>query len=142
MAKTFSKSILVKTKPETAFETWTAPENIPAYMRGVKEVKQEGENRTRWKMVSPDGDELRWVTETTRSEPPMRFAWNTVEGDVMTSGQVTFHQLPEGQTEVTMMVNFGEGDRTPGPTWLGDPEDQVMQTLRDFKALVEGRQSG
>lgn len=142
MAQTFSKSILVKTNPEIAFETWTAPENIPVYMKGVQEVEPEGENRTRWKMVSPEGDELRWVTETTRSEPPMRFAWNTVEGDVMTSGQVTFHQLPEGQTEVTMMVNFGKGGSTPRPGWLGDPEDQVMQTLRDFKALVEGRQSG
>lgn len=140
MANTFSKSILVKAEPQAAFEAWTAPENIPAYMKGVREVKQEGENLSRWTMVSPDGAELEWVTETTRNEPPKRFAWNTVEGDLKTSGQVTFHQLEGGQTEITMMVNFGEeaedSVKMPG---LPDPEEQVMQTLRDFKAMVEGR---
>lgn len=140
MMTTFSKSILIKTEPEAAFEAWTALENIPVYMKGVQEVQQEGGDRSRWKMVAPDGAELQWVTQTTRNEPPNRFAWSTVEGDVNTSGQVTFHQLEDGQTEVTMMVNIGEEGQDPVEAMgLPDPQEQVMQTLRDFKAMVEGR---
>ncbi|MDX1600915.1 MAG: SRPBCC family protein [Anaerolineales bacterium] len=137
---TFSKSILIKADPESAFEAWTALENIPDYMKGVQEVQQEADDRSRWKMVAPDGAELEWVTQITRNEPPSRFAWSTVEGDVNTSGQVTFHQLDDGQTEITMMVNFGEEDQEPAAALaFPDPEEQVMQTLRDFKAMVEGR---
>lgn len=139
MASTFSESILVKTNPETAFEQWTKLENIPSYMEAIEEVASEGDDRLRWRMTADDGTQLEWVTDTTRSEPPNRFAWSTVEGDINSSGQVTFHQLGDGQTEVTMMMNFAERDNPQAAAAFGDPRQQVVQTLRGFKAFVEGR---
>ncbi len=139
MASTFSESILVKTNPETAFEQWTKPANIPSYMEAIEEVVSEGEDRLRWRMTAEDGTQLEWVTDTTRSEPPNRFAWNTVEGDINSSGQVTFHQVGDGQTEITMMMNFAEKDDPQAAAAFGDPRQQVVQTLRGFKAFVEGR---
>ena len=46
-------------------------------------------------------ERLMKVAPNARFEKGKRIAWNTVGGDVETTGQVTFNDLPQAETEVT-----------------------------------------
>jgi uncharacterized membrane protein len=74
-----------------------------------------------------------------------RIAWNSREGgDIKTSGQVVFNQLPQGQTEITVMLQY-----VPPAGKLGefvadlfsDPDKRMEEDLHNFKAYVEGTAS-
>jgi uncharacterized membrane protein len=62
-------------------------------MRYIKSVTPQGDETYRWVMAGPNDVEAEWITETTRLEPNKRIAWKTIEGDLKTSGQVTFTEL-------------------------------------------------
>jgi uncharacterized membrane protein len=83
-----------------------------------------------------------WNAEMTRLEPHKRIAWNSKDkkGMVTTSGQVTFNELPDNETEVTVMLQL-----TPPAGKIGkvvtallvNPEQKLVEDLRNFKRYVE-----
>jgi hypothetical protein len=53
------------------------------------------------------GKKLEWDAETTTLEPSKRIAWNSRDGgDIKTSGQVTFNALSQGETEITILLQY------------------------------------
>jgi uncharacterized membrane protein len=73
-------------------------------------------------------------------------AWNTKDnkGFITTSGQVTFTSIDNGQTEITVTMQY-----TPPAGLVGDwvanflvkPEKQVANDLRRFKEYAEAREA-
>jgi uncharacterized membrane protein len=143
MSNQVTKSIIVKVEVPRAYEIWANFENFPHFMEHIKSVQKIDEKRSTWTMAGPVGTKVIWNAEVTRLEENKRLAWSTKdnEGLVTTSGQVTFNDLPQQRTEVTIILQY-----TPPAGKVGDvvaellvnPEDQLEEDLRNFKAFAEG----
>ena len=84
--------------------------------------------------------ECRKTRETTRLEPNKRIAWNSIEGDVKTSGQVTFNDLGKGETEVTVTFQYTPPAGAAGELVaraLENPETLIDESVRAFKSYAE-----
>jgi len=143
MADTITKSIIVKADVSTAYRVWENFENFPYFMDNIKSVTKTGERKSHWVVEGPLGKDIRWNAETTKLEADKRIGWNTKdeEGNVTTSGQVTFNQLPENQTEVTVMMQYDpEGGKVGEAVAkiFANPEKRVEEDLENYKKYIEG----
>lgn len=147
MSDQITKSIIVEASPEHLYGLWSNFETFPNFMSHIKLVEYTGDKTTHWEMEGPLNTRLEWEAETTVDEENKRIAWNSKddEGDVTTSGQVTFNSLPQEQTEVTVTLQYEPnkaglaGDVVDA--LFGNPEQKLTEDLRNFKQYAERRVS-
>jgi uncharacterized membrane protein len=143
MAEQTTKSMIVGAPATEVFATWANFENFPHFMKHIKSVTRTGERTTRWVAEGPLGRDVEWEAETTRYEPGKRIGWHSMaDSPIRTSGQVTFNELPNGQTEVTVTLQYVAPGGAAGEKLahlLANPEEMLEEDLRNFKAYVEGR---
>jgi uncharacterized membrane protein len=141
MPEQVTRTIIVKAPLTEVYDIWANFENFPHFMKYIKSVRKTGDGLSHWVMEGPLGKEIEWDAETTRLDQNQRIAWNSrAGGDVTTSGQVTFKDLPQGQTEIAVTLQY-----VPPAGALGevvakifkDPADQLDEDLKNFKAYVE-----
>ncbi|HEU5099928.1 MAG TPA: SRPBCC family protein [Roseiflexaceae bacterium] len=145
MADQVTKDIIVKAGVDDVYAVWANFENFPRFMTYIKSITKTGERTSHWVMEGPLGKDLEWDAETTMLEPNKRIAWNSREGgDIKTSGQVTFNGLAQGQTEITVTLQYVPPAGKLGEfvaNLFADPEKRLDEDLRNFKAYVEGSNS-
>ncbi|MFZ6031016.1 MAG: SRPBCC family protein [Chloroflexota bacterium] len=144
MSHTITKSIIVKSDVATVYEIWSNFDLFPTFMKRVKSVRKVNETVSHWTIDAPLGIEAEWVAEMTRADENKRIAWNTKshDGDIVTSGEVTFNALPDGQTEVTLVFQYTPPGGVVGrfaAKVLTMPEAILDEELRNFKNYAEGR---
>lgn len=140
MQNQVTKSIIVKGEIDAIYDLWANFENFPNFMEHIKSVERTGDRTTHWKVDGPFGTMIEWDAETTRMEKNKRIAWNSLEGDVKTSGQVTFMELPQSETQITITVKYGSGEGLAEPIFnqlFGDTEKLAIESLRKFKHFAE-----
>ena len=140
MAKQITRSIIVNGEAPHLYETWLDFSKHPQFMEHITSVTAEGPDTHRWVMEGPLNTRLEWVTKTTRMDDDKRIAWKTLEGDMKTSGQVTFTNLPKGQTEITVTAQTIPPDNLVEKVaiWLfQNEEQQLVKDLRSFKSMIE-----
>ena len=141
MADQTTKTITVGAGIDTVYETWANFENFPSFMKDVKSVTRTGDRMSHWVVAGPFGKEVEWDAETTRLEKNTRIAWNSKEtSDIKTSGQVTFKDLKNGQTEVTVTLQWVVPASKGGEKLMGlfaDPPKRLEEDLLSFKHFVE-----
>lgn len=142
MSEQVTKSIIVKTDPPGAFDLWSHFENFPHFMDHVKEVRKLGNKHSEWTVSGLLGKDFTWTAEMTRIEENKRIGWSTKDRNdsVTTSGQVTFNPLPDGQTEVTVVMNYSTPAGRAGNALadlLANPEKRLEEDLRNFKSFAE-----
>lgn len=142
MTETITKSIIVKGDKTTIFDVWSDYETFPNYMTYIDNVTKLGPRKSRWEVTGPMGVNLEWIAETTRFEPNERIAWNTKDndGNVTTSGEVVFANLPDQQTHVTVMMNYSPPGGKVGKAvakLFSDPSKRLEEDLRNFKNYIE-----
>lgn len=143
--KQVTKSIIVKAKVADVFEVWSNFENFPHFMENIKSIRKTGDDYSHWVMEGPFGTKLEWDAKTTRFEENKRIGWNSIQGDLKTSGQVTFNSLPDGETEVTVTLQYVPPAGLAGEAvaaLFDDPETRLLEDLRNFKGYVEKSKSG
>jgi uncharacterized membrane protein len=136
-----TRSVLVKGDASEVFAAWADLESFPTFIRHLKSVTRTGPGTTHWVAEGPMGIEVEWDAETTTYEPGKRIGWNSRHSsDVRTSGQVTFNQLPDAQTEVTVTFQHStENLKGRAGQMLANVEGILEEALRHFKAHVESR---
>ncbi len=143
MADQITKSIIVKTDAQSAYNLWADFENFPKFMKYIESVKKTGDGRSRWVVTGPLGRRAEWEAETTRLEPPTRIAWSTKDhSNTTTSGQVTFNDLSHGETEVTVTMRYVPPSGAAGQLvtdLFSNPERRVEEDLKAFKSYAESR---
>jgi uncharacterized membrane protein len=146
MNDNITKSILVEGRAEDIYELWADFENFPRFMKNIESVTKTGPRTSHWVMKGPLGKKIEWDAETTRLEENKRIAWNTKdrneENDITTSGQVTFNQLSDNRTEITVTLHYVAPTGKLGEIAaqiLANPEKQLEEDLRNFKKYAEGR---
>ena len=144
MGNQVTKSIIVNGTVPQIYDLWSDFENFPHFMKHIKSVSVTGDGNSHWVMEGPLGTTLEWDAKTTLVEENKRIGWNSKgqEGDLTTSGQVTFNGLPNNQTEVTVTMQYDPPAGLAGEVvdrLFATPEERLTEDLRNFKAFAEGR---
>ena len=133
-----TQSVDVNVPISTAYNQWTQFEEFPKFMEGVESVTQLDDAHLRW-AAEVSGKRAEWTAEITEQRPDERVAWKAIEGHG-NSGVVTFHRLSDGQTRVTVQMEYEtEGLVETLGSVLGSDSRRVKGDLERFQELVERR---
>jgi uncharacterized membrane protein len=138
-----TESLNIKGTPEEIYEEWWKLEKFPRYLNSLKSVEWIDAEHSRWIAQGPLGKTVEWIAEITRDDTNRRVGWKTVEGDIKTSGQVTFNALPQGFTEVTVILHIEPPAGALGEALINifrNPQKILYESMYNFKNAFEGRQ--
>ncbi len=142
MAQQVEGSIEAQAPVQTVYEYWRNLENLPNFMSNIEEVRSTGPDTTHWVVKGPLGTRMEFDARTTQDEPNSAIGWNTVDGDVQTSGQVRFQELGPDRTRIDVTMNYAD---PPGgkvgevaSKAVANPKLMMEQDLRNFRDIIEG----
>src|SRR5581483_8314437 len=94
------------------------------------------------KLKGPLGKTVEFDSELVRDEPNKMIGWNSTEGDMGTSGVVTFGDTGD-VTEVHVVMQWydppGGALGEAASKWLQNPDKMLEEDLQRFKDISEGR---
>lgn len=137
------KTVTINKSPEELYRFWHNFENLPTFMKHLKNVKVIDNKRSHWIANAPMGNSVEWDADIINDQENKLIAWASVEGaDVENSGFVRFQLAPAGRgTEVKVVIEYNPPGGTLGATiaklFGEEPEQQVGDDLRRFKQLME-----
>lgn len=122
----------------TVYNQWTQFEEFPAFMDGVKEVRQLDDTHLHWR-AEIWGKEKEWDAEITEQEPDKRISWKSVSG-APNAGTVRFEPLGEDRTRVRLVMAYEpeDGIEKTGDA-LGLFTSRVEHSVKEFKRFIESR---
>ena len=124
----------------TAYDQWTQFESFPAFMEGVKSVRQLDDTTLEW-VADVAGREKRWEARITEQQPDQRIAWTAIDG-AHNAGVVTFHRLDDATSRVTLQLDIDpDGPIENAGDALGLVGRRVKGDMERFKEFVEARGS-
>lgn len=140
MTSQTTETIIVKGDIDRVYGVWADFANFPSFMESIESVEPTGEDQTHWAMKGPMDTTLEWDAKTTLMEKNSRIAWKSLDGNMKTSGQVTFKKLPYNEVQVTVTLSYvppaGVADEIAASLL------NVEQNLRNFKTYVEAGHDG
>jgi uncharacterized membrane protein len=135
-----TKNVIVKGSASNLFNLWVNFENFPHFMKNIKSVQKTGPKTSHWVMKGPMGKDLEWDSQITTLEENKRIAWNSIDGDIKTSGQVVFNDLSNNETQITATVHYVPPAGALGQMAaeiLDNPDKKLEEDLRNFKKYAE-----
>ena len=146
MAQRVQESIEVQAPIQDVYSYWSNFENFPRFMENIEEVRMTGEDTSHWKVKGPLGTSVEFDAKTTEMNPDQGVGWNTIDGQVMTSGEIRFQEVQPDRTQVEVTMNYAD---PPGgkagelvANILSDPEKSMSQDLENFAGIVERGELG
>lgn len=143
MAQRVESSVVVEAPVSRVYDYWRDLENLPNFMTNIEEVRSTGPRTTHWRIKGPLGAKMEFDAQTTQEEENSALAWNSVDGNVETSGQVRFQELGPERTRVEVTLNYADppGGKIGeiGSKIVANPQVMVDQDLYNFKEIIEGR---
>ena len=142
MPQRIDSSIEVGAPVQEVYDYWKTLENLPQFMKNIEEVRPTGPDTTHWVVKGPLGYRAEFDARTTQNKPNEAIGWNSVNGDVQTSGQVRFKEVAPERTRVEVQMNYWDA---PGgkagevaSRVVANPQVMVQQDLQNFKEILEG----
>jgi uncharacterized membrane protein len=146
MPQRVHESIEVQAPLEDIFSYWSNFENFSNFMQNVEEVRMTGQDTSHWQVKGPLGKSVEFDARTTEMDPSRGIGWNTVEGEVMTSGEARFEEVSPGRTRIDVTLNYAD---PPGgkigevaANVLSNPERNLREDLENFARIVERGELG
>lgn len=137
---TIQKSIDINAPVDSVYNQWTQFEDFPAFMEGVKEVRQLDDSHLHW-CAEIGGKDVEWDAEITEQIPDQRICWRSL-GGTPNAGMVSFHQLNDGATRVMLQMDYDpEGVMENAGDMFGVLSHRVEGDLERFKDFLESRGS-
>lgn len=134
-----TESIELDTTVRTAYDQWTQFETFPQFMAEVEEIRQLTDTELEWR-TSIAGRTDTFRTRITDQVADDHIAWTTLRGDVEHTGRVSFDELDEGRTRVTVeMTHDPQGGLEKLGSLLGLDDRAVKKDLENFKSFIEER---
>ena len=141
MAQRVHESIEVQAPVEDVFRYWSNFEHFSDFMQNVEEVRMTGQDTSHWRVKGPLGKSVEFDARTTEMNPSRGIGWNTVDGEVMTSGEVRFEEVAPGRTRVVVTMNYADppGGRVGESVAnvISNPERSLREDLQNFAKIVE-----
>ena len=146
VAQRVNEGIEVEAPVEDVFRYWSNFENFPNFMSNVEVVRMSAQDTSHWRVKGPLGKSVEFDAKTTEMDPNRGIGWNTVDGEVMTSGEVRFEEAGPGRTRADVTMNYAD---PPGgavgetvANILSNPERNLKEDLQNFARIVERRELG
>jgi uncharacterized membrane protein len=143
MPQRVESSVVVEAPVNRVYDYWRNLENLSIFMTNIEEVRAIGPDRTHWRVKGPLGAKVEYDAQITQDEENRAIGWNTVEGDVQTTGQVFFQELGSETTRVDVTMNYSDppGGKLGevGSRFVANPQAMMDQDLQYFKEIMEGR---
>ncbi len=143
MPQRVESSVVVEAPVSQVFNYWRTLENLPNFMSNIEEVRSIGNRQTHWRVKGPLGAKLEFDAQTTQEQENQAIAWESLDGNIQTSGEVRFQELGENRTRVEVSMNYADppGGRLGevGSRLVANPQVMVDQDLQNFKEIIEGR---
>jgi uncharacterized membrane protein len=141
MAQRVHESIEVQAPKQDVFTYWSNLEHFPAIMSNVEEVRIIDEQTSHWKVKGPLGVSVEFDAKTTEMDPERGIGWNSIDGQVQTSGEVRFEEVASGRTRIDVTMNYAD---PPGGKLgevvadaVSNPERNMREDLTNFARKVE-----
>jgi uncharacterized membrane protein len=141
MVQRVHESVEVQAPPQDLFLYWANFQNLSRILRNVEEVRMTGQVTSHWRVKGPLGKTVEYDARTTEMSLERGIAWNSVEGEVDTSGQVRFEEVAPGRTRVEVTMNYAD---PPGgrigevvADAISNPERELREDLENFARQVE-----
>lgn len=137
------KTLTINKPAAELYHYWHDFENLPHFMKHLKDVKVHDAKRSHWATSGPLDATVEWDAEITDDRENELIAWKSVENaDIDNSGSIHFQPAPENRgTEVKVVMEY-----KPLGGAIGDaiaklfgesPKQQLGDDLRRFKMLME-----
>lgn len=146
MPQRVHESVEVQAPVQDVFAYWSNFENFPKFMTNIEDVRMTGQDSSHWRVKGPLGKSVEFDAKTTEMDPPRGIGWNTIDGEVMTSGEVRFEEVLPDRTRVEVTMNYAD---PPGgkvgevvANLLSDPEKSMKEDLQNFANIVERGELG
>jgi uncharacterized membrane protein len=146
MAQRVNEGIEVDAPVDDVFRYWSNFENFPTFMSNVEVVRMAAQDTSHWRVKGPLGKSVEFDARTTEMAPNRGIGWNTVDGEVMTSGEVRFEETMPGRTQVDVTMNYAD---PPGgmvgeavTNILSNPQRNLKEDLQNFARIVERGELG
>ncbi len=126
------------------YQFWRQLENLPRFMSHLKEVRQDGPQRSHWIAKLPGGiSTVEWDADIIHEVENELIAWKSLPGaDVDNAGEVRFSDSPDGMgTIVQAVISYRPPVGTVGglAAKMINPmfKKMVQSDLRYFKRYME-----
>jgi uncharacterized membrane protein len=137
------KTFTIDRPAEELYHFWHNFENLPRFMKHLISVTTKGSRFSHWVARGPAGVPIEWDAEVVDERPGEYLVWRSLPGSAISHrGSVEFRPSTNGAgTEVTVALTYHNPVGKIGAAFakmMGrDPERQVREDLRRFKALME-----
>jgi uncharacterized membrane protein len=137
------KTVTINRPVEELYRFWRQFQNLPHFMKHLKEVQVYDSTRSHWVTSGPLDSRVEWDAVITDEQENQMIAWRSVEGaDVDHAGSIHFKPVSHNRgTEVKVITHYN-----PPAGGLGaavaklfgeSPEQQLGDDLHRFKMLME-----
>jgi len=126
------------------YRFWRQLDNLPQFMRHLKEVRVLDSKHSHWVARGPLGTGVEWDAEIDNEKPDSLITWRSLPGsEVDTAGSVHFEAIPGGRsTRMRVVLKYdpptGKAGALIARFFGSAPEQQVRDDLQRFKEIMEG----
>lgn len=135
-------AVTINRSPEELYRFWRNLENLPTFMKQLESVRVLTNGRSHWIVKTPVGKSVEWEAEIHNDLENHLIAWRSLPGaDLDNAGSVHFRSLPDGRTEVRVVMSyeppFGKFGLEVARLLGEDPSRQLQDDLWRFKQMME-----
>lgn len=138
------RSCTIRQPADVLYAFWRNLPNLTRIIKHPVGITERSPTESRWSVSAPGGDrQVEWDATIINDTPGRLVAWRSLDGgDIDNAGSVRFEPAPGDEgTEVTVKFEYnppgGRIGALLGKLSADDPEKQVAEALRRFKALME-----
>lgn len=137
------KSFTIMKPVAEVFAFWRNFENLPRIMTHLENVRNIDGRYSHWTARGPANMNIEWDAEIIDERANEFIVWRSCAGaDIVNRGSVQFYSALNGEaTEISVAIDYeppaGKFGVLFARAFGQDPEQQVREDLRAFKALME-----
>lgn len=137
-------SMVVNRPRDQVYASWRRLENLPRFMKHLKNVKVIDERFSEWTAtVAGDLGTISWKSEILKDDPGYTLSWRSVpESAIHNAGKIRFRDAGQNGTRVDIVFSYHApmglvGEKTGhllNPMFTG----MVEEDIKSFREYVEG----
>lgn len=136
-------SVQVNRPKDEVYAFWRKLENLPLFMKHLKNVRAKDDRSSHWEAQIPGGlGTIAWDAAIVEEQEGKLLGWNSLPGaTVENAGKVEFREIGDGWTEVEATITYRAplGFAGQSVSALLNPvfEKLVHDDIKNFKRFIE-----
>ena len=137
------RAVTIFRSPADLYRYWRNFENLPQFMGYLKSVTVTDPTHSHWVATAPAGTTVEWDAAIINERENELIAWRSLAGaEIGNAGSVHFIPSSQGRGTIVRVVlaydpPAGKLGATIAKLFGQEPDQQVREALRHFKAIME-----